>query len=179
MLNSRVACERERHCNPYASVASPTPHAAVAGPSGVVFNRFGWLDPDSGQVSNVYAPATLLGLVLPQPFRYARNGWMLAYWDPARGLVLRSGMMITLAAQGDFWVRFPLGAQVGQQVWANQADGTPATGIVNPWTAGSSVPAGSADYTAGAGAYQATCWTAMTAALPGELALISSFAKPF
>ena len=172
--------------NPFASVCAPFAGALKAAPGGVVVERFGWADPDTGQVSNVYQPGFIFGIVLPQPQRYARNGWLTAYWNGGPpgypqnpGLVLRGGQFVALAAVGDFWLRFPLGAQIGAQVWANQADGTPATGVGNPWTAGSDVPAGSALYMAGAGAYQPTGWTCMHGSQPGGRALISSWSKPF
>lgn len=144
--------------NPFASVPAPIAGSLVAGADGVTLNRFGWADPDTGEVSNLYAPSTLFGLVLPQPFRYARNGWNLAYWS-AGALILRAGQFVTLAAQGDFWVRFAAGASVGAQVFANPADGTAWAG--NP------------------SGFFSTPWTCMSYAPPGSPALISSWAKPF
>jgi hypothetical protein len=167
-----------RGYNPFACVPSPLAFAPVAGPDGVSLNRFGWLDPDTGEVSNIYEAGALLGLILPQPYRYARNGWNLAYWS-AGALILRSGQMVTLAAQGDFWVRFAGGAMPGQQVWADINDGSAGAGAIPMWTADSNTVTADSYYTADGAMGVYTPWTVMTYAPPGAPALISSWAKPF
>jgi hypothetical protein len=167
--------------NPYASVPAPLARSWLAGAAGVALNRFAWGDPASGLVANVYEPATLFGLAIPQPYRVARNGWNLAYWNQ-RALILRQGMGLVLAAIGDFWVRFPGGAIVGSQVFAAMADGTPwvmqpvldSNGQIVLDSHGQPVLSSQAP----GGAF-ATPWTAMTCAQPGGAALISSFSKPF
>src|ERR1039458_9888743 len=113
--------------NPHASCAADA-GGLIAGAAGVILDRFGWVDPISGEVSNIYTAGFTLGYVLPQPQRLARNGWLAAYWNggpPAwvqnPGLVLRAGQMVTMLAVGDFWIRFPGGVQAGQQRQAHAA----------------------------------------------------------
>ena len=169
--------------NPFASLTAGAP--LTAGINGVVWDRFAWADPISGQISNVYTEGFILGYVLPQPERYGRNGWNLAYWNDEvanPGLVLRLGQMVTLAAKGDFWTRFPAGAQVGAQVFADNLDGTAWVESVvydsngNPVldSHGHIVMSNQAP-----GGAQATGWTVMTCAQPGGRALISSWVQPF
>src|ERR1039458_6419921 len=118
----------------FASLIAGQP--LVAGANGVTFNRFAWVDPNTGEVSNVYTEGFQLGLVLPQRENYARNGWNLAYWSD-RALILRAGLPVALASQGDFWVRFAAGATPGAKVYAIPADGTAtiaaAGNIATPW----------------------------------------------
>lgn len=147
---------------PYASVVAG-PWALTAGPDGVQIGVFGWADPDTGQVSNTQIAGGLLGFVLPVVGMY---NWQRAFpQKPAIGcgppaLILRPGMQCMLAAQGDFLTRFALGAQAGQQVFADPVTGAPYGG--NP---GGAVP---------------THWTVMQNACGCEAVLrISSFAKPF
>src|ERR1035441_534105 len=87
---------------PFASVPSE-PGGHTAGVNGVIIGRFGWADPVSGQVSSsLLGPNQVLGFVLPQRDRYARNLWNLAYWN-AGALTLRKGVPLVLAAVGEFW----------------------------------------------------------------------------
>jgi hypothetical protein len=160
--------------NPYVTLT--TGPRLVAGAVGVAFNRFGWADPESGQVSNAYSYGYQLGLVLPQPLQYARAGWNLAYWNFG-ALTLRAGYPVTLAARGDFWVRFPGGAHPNTRVYADMADGTAWTVQVvidsngQPVLDSSGYPVLSSQAPGGSAA---TIFTVMTAAQPGQLALISS-----
>ena len=163
---------------PFASVPSE-PGGHTAGVNGVTIGRFGWADPVSGQVSSsLIGPNQVLGFVLPQRDRYARNLWNLAYWN-AGALTLRKGVPLVLAAVGEFWTRFPLGCSIGQQVYANVIDGSAWTGIVESgeWTADSDF--GTADspiYTAdGGGYYVLTRFRTASRTTPNGLALISTW----
>ena len=162
---------------PFASVPSE-PGGHTAGVNGVTIGRFGWADPISGQVSSfLIGPNQVLGFVLPQRDRYARNLWNLAYWN-AGALILRKGMQVVLAAVGEFWARFPSGCSVGQQVYASVIDGTPATGIIGSgdWTADSDiVTADSPIYTADGDGYVLTAFRTASSTTPGGMALISTW----
>jgi hypothetical protein len=178
-MQSFPAIEGSRaNFNPLATVPAGNGQL-TAGVNGCIFGRFGFADPNSGQVSNSFAPGQTIGFVLPQWFRFARNGWNLAYWE-ACALVLRQGMSVVLAAAGDFWARFCGGAQAGQKVWASTSDGSARTGVYGPeWTADSTVTADSIVYSADGGGFVATHWTVLTSTPPGGLALISSYQPPF
>jgi hypothetical protein len=139
------------------------PGGVVAGPDGVALGIFGWVDPASLQVSNLFTSGFQLGFVLP-----VFNGWN---WQrvyrqcppvPCSGAptlwILRPGLGCVIAVQGDFLTQFPEGAQAGAQVFADPATGLP--------------------YTSNPGGYIATPWTAMQGAGCNCSARISSFAAP-
>jgi hypothetical protein len=147
---------------PYASVVAG-PWALAAGPNGVQIGVFGWADPKTGAVSNTRIAGGQFGFVLPVIGMY---NWQRVFPQaPATGcgpaaLMLRAGMQCVLAAAGDFLTRFALGAQAGQQVFAD-----PVTG---------------AAYGGNPGGAVATPWTVMQNACGcNALLRISSFAKPF
>jgi hypothetical protein len=130
--------------NPYASLIPGT----VVGSVDIACGRFGWRDA-SGECSNAQSAGSTIGLVQPQ-----WGAWGLTYIS--RGVrFVRAGKPITLAASGDFYVRFPNGASIGASVWAD-----PATGIA---------------YAADAGGYQLTKWKAATNVAPGGLGIISPY----
>lgn len=131
--------------NPYGSL----PTSSVVGPLDIACGRFGWLDPLTDEVSNVAADSALLGLILPRP-----GLWSLTYVNQGVRYV-RSGKPITLATTGDFWVKFPQGANIGAIVYAD-----PATGIA---------------YAADGGGFTRTKWKAVTTAAPGCLGVISPY----
>jgi hypothetical protein len=161
------------HSAPYSTLPAFA-GAWCAGPAGVSFNRFGFADPNTGLVSNAYSPGQEMGIVLPQPLRYGRNGWNLAQWSnfvppgspplPPSGipptLILRQGMPCTLLIQGRFIMQFLGGTQVGQQVFASVADGSAWTGVT------------------GAG-YLPTAWTTLGACGPNGRVQINTYVPPF
>lgn len=126
----------------------------VAGTGGIAQGRFGWADLTTGLVTNARtAAAQARGLVMPQ-----MGGWSKIYTDPAAPSVLRirQGLALTLAAGGNFWVRFPGGAFVGESCYADIVDGHAVSG-----------------YAVGA---ELTPWRVVSSANPGELAKISTYA---
>jgi len=114
---------------PYASLIG----ARAAGSVDVALGRFGWLDIDSGDVSNTASDGFPFGITMQRRGSLPNEG-SAVYW---RGLTryLRSGKPITLAATGVFWVRFPQGASIGATVYAD-----PATGIAYAADGGGFVP---------------------------------------
>lgn len=131
--------------NPYGSL----PTNSVVGPIDIAVGRFGWLDPLTDEAGNVAVDNAIIGLVQP---RY--GAWSLTYVQ--RGVrYVRAGKPITLCATGDFWVKFPFGANIGAVVYAD-----PATGIA---------------YTADGGGFIATKWKAVTRAGVGGLGIISPY----
>lgn len=162
--------------NPYASMVASAAGQMTAGVDGVILGRFGWVDPDTGQVSNVYGGAgQQLGFVMP------RWGTWAALYCQDGTWVLREGLMVTLASRGDFWARFPGGCFAGQAVFANLLDGTAVTGVLGPeWSADSeTVTADAIYYTADGGGFQLTQWTAVDFVAPNELGRITSWQPPF
>jgi len=119
--------------NPYAS-ASAGAQQMTAAPGGVILSRFGWADPDSGQVSNVFSRGARLGWVCP-----TRGTWARVYWN-GFAWALRQGLGCVLAVLGDFHAQFCLGAQAGQAVYADPITGqaysgnATGTAILTPWT---------------------------------------------
>jgi hypothetical protein len=149
--------------NPAATLPAPVPRGFTAGPAGAAMGRFGWADPATGLVSNVYTAGFLLGLVTLQ--RLIDNPaalWDFAYWQRTPGYpgswYIRQGKMVTLANTGDFWVRFMAGSQVGLRIWAD-----PATGYA---------------YTADAGGFILTPWYAAINVQPGGLGVVTPWMFP-
>lgn len=133
--------------------------------SGLMMGVFGWADPAAGLVSNAYTAGFVLGFVLP-----TFNGWnwQRCYpycYDPSvsgppiSGMILRGGMPLVLAVQGDFYTPFINGATAGAQVWAD-----PVYGLA---------------YCADGGGYVKTPWVCMQTLPAGCAARISTFATSF
>lgn len=134
--------------------------ACVAGPDGLALGIFGWVDPNSGEVSNAQIEGGFLVFVLPVINAY---NWQRCFTQMGPAgvpqLVLRAGLPCVVAAQGDFVTLFPQGAQAGQQVWVD-----PATGYA---------------YGSDTGGLVASPWTVMENRCGCNVKLrISSFAKP-
>lgn len=154
---------------PYAQlnhVLTSFPGSLNAGPDGVILGRFGWAL--AGVLTNLYSPGAQLGFVLPT---YRMRDWQRVYWacdptacDAQRFPVLRSGNGVVLATQGNFWTPFEQGAQAGDPVFANPANGA----------ASSYDPGASCDP---AGGYIQTAWIVTRGCGCGEFARISSYAK--
>lgn len=140
---------------PYASFPAGA-WGLIAGSEGLALGRFGWADPDSGQVSNVLAVGAALGFVLSVFNLY---NWQRAYFCNG-AILLRSGMPCVLAPAGVFRARFALGARAGSQVWTD-----PATGLAY----GSNVT----------GSYIATPFTVTENGGCNARLQISSFLAPF
>lgn len=119
--------------NPYASLLAGR-LAFQAGPLGVALYRFAWANLDTGIVTNAFAAGCAIGFTVPT---YRLWDWNRLYRVPPvcdcsevepvpPVTILRPGMSITLAAQGEFYTPFPFGAGEGNRVWINPADGTAA-----------------------------------------------------
>ncbi len=122
----------------------------VVGAVDIAVGRFGWSDPVTGEVSNAQIENGQLGIIMPRPGR-----WDLTYWQ--RGIYyLRAGKPVTLWVSGDFYLRFPQAAFIGNTVWVD-----PATGIAY----GSNVTGG----------YVQTKFTVTTNASVGGLAVVSPY----
>lgn len=131
--------------NPYASLIGNL----TAGPGGLAMGRFGWASPDTGEVSNLFTPGRTLGIVVP------RFGlWSVVYCQSGTWF-LRAGKPVTLAASGDFFLRFPGGAYLGNSVYAD-----PVTGIA---------------YAADGGGFVLTKWRVVTNAAPGGLGRVTPY----
>jgi len=127
------------------------PGGLVAGPSpGVAVGQFGWADIEAGTISNTMVDESQpIGLVLP-----VVGTWQKIYYDRGRWW-LRTGLPVTAATNGEFFMRFPGGASQGDKVYANPIDGSAISG-----------------YAAGA---IPTRWTVIRSAAPGQLAIISTW----
>lgn len=129
----------------------------VAGAGGVGVGRFAWGRAD-GRVFNARnSPEDLLGLVVP------RIGpgvdWRVVYYDDAtRTWRIREGLVLSMLASGNVWVRFPLGAIPGQPVYANVLDGSALSGYSDDG--------------------ELTPWSVISPAAAGGLAIITTWSRP-
>lgn len=125
-----------------------------AGAGGASVGRFGWAN-ELGIVLNARTTAAdLLGVVLPQ---YGPGvDWRRVFYDEVTQTYrIREGMNMAMLSRGNVWVRFPAGAVPAQPVYANPLDGTAISGysLVG----------------------ELTPWSVVSAAGPGELAIISTW----
>lgn len=110
--------------NPFASVLAG-PGALVAPAGGLRVGSFAWVGPN-GQVSQSFVAGYQLGFV-------GRNQQaLITEFLGSYTMIVPEGFMVTLFNEGDFWARFPAGAQVGQNVYADPNDGTPLAGATAP-----------------------------------------------
>lgn len=157
---------------PFASVlaGAGVPRSNSAGS---IQGRFGWLNPASGLVNNTrVSAADALGVVVPFRSLNGANGgvvggpwglagpqaaWTWQFYDPAvRAFRVRPGLVVTLHAAGNFWLRFAAGALYGNPVYASLVDGQAISG-----------PADDAELTP---------WFVCSIAPPGTLAMVSTTA---
>ena len=127
--------------------------ARAVGTQDLALGRFAWADPDTGEVSNAATSGFPIGLALPRRANFPGEGSAIYFIRGVR--YLRSGKPVTLAETGEFWVRFPQGAWIGANVYAD-----PATGIA---------------YATDGGGFELTKYTAITNASPGCLGIISPY----
>lgn len=139
--------------NPRTSLLAGPLQWRASDPDGLAVARFGWASKATGRAANIRTDATdLLGFVLP----------IIATWQRVRvdlgRFYIRPGLEVTLCSRGDFYARFPDGAQRGQPVYASTLDGSPISG-----------------YAADA---ELTQWSVVTSCGPGQLAIISTWSNP-
>lgn len=155
--------------NPFASVIANA-GALTAGPNGVTIGRFGYQEPATGQVSSTRSTLTQkVGFVLPQ-----WGTWNKIYSQEGTW-ILREGLMVTLAAKGDFWCRFMGGAFPGEPVYASWVDGSALT-VPIVWTADELALTADSIFTADGAASELTQWVVASFAPPGGLAVITPYA---
>lgn len=144
-----------------SALAGPGGFVAPAG--GTIQGRFGWGNVPAGTVSNTrVAAGDQLGLVLPLRARSGAGvvgwGWSWEFFDPAvNAFRIRAGLMVTLMAAGDFWLRFVGGAYAGEPVYASLIDGAAISGQTSN--------------------AELTPWVVCSNAGPGNLAQVSTYAK--
>ena len=97
--------------NPNASMLAGE-GALVSGTDGVTVGVFAWADAE-GKVSNKKTAGARIGFVHRE-----QQASITAY------LAEYGNQIITLAVAGDFWAHFPAGAEIGQNVFAKDTDGT-------------------------------------------------------
>ncbi len=158
---------------PFVSVTAG-PGAPVSNSPGTIQGRFGWLNSATGQVNNTrIAGDDVPGVVVPFRSLNAANGgvvggsrglagpraaWSWQFFDPTVGAFrVRPGLVVTLHARGNFWLRFPGGAIYGNPVYASLTDGHAISGSA-------------------AGA-ELTPFKVCSIAAPGNLAIVSSSAN--
>jgi len=132
---------------PFASVTAG-PGAPRSNTPGTIQGRFGWLNSATGLVNNTrIASDDVIGVVVPFRSMNAANGgvvggprglagprasWSWQFMDPtiapAGGLRVRPGLVVTLHARGNFWLRFAGGALYGNSVYASLVDGQAVSG---------------------------------------------------
>ena len=91
--------------------------ALVSGQDGVTVGVFAWADAD-GKVSNKKSAGARIGFV------HREQQASITEYLAEHGNRILPGQIITLMTQGDFWGYFPSGAVIGQNVFANDNDGS-------------------------------------------------------
>jgi|SRR5579863_2744867 len=160
---------------PFASVTAG-PGAPRSNTPGTIQGRFGWLNSATSLVNNTrVASDDVRGVVIPFRSINGVNGGVVGgprglagptsahtwqFFDPTiapcGGLRVRPGLVVTLHARGNFWLRFAAGALYGNAVYASLADGQAVSG-----------PAANTE---------PTPFTVVSIAPPGGLAMVSSSA---
>jgi hypothetical protein len=137
--------------NPRSSLLAGGDSFRAADPDGVVMAHFAWANVLTGLAANQpQAPDDLLGFVQPYP------GYL---WRAVRDCrIIRPGYAVTLFGAGDFYVRFPGGAEAGAAVYAATLDGTPISGEADD--------------------AEITPWRVAVGCPPGGLAIISTWSIP-
>lgn len=135
-----------------ASVLLAGPVAWRAGNDGLAVARFGFCDTESGLVDNARSN---VGQTLGYVFPVVNGTTSVRVWRGQR--FIRPGVGVTIMQAGDYWVRFPSGAQVGMVVYASTIDGTAISGESD-------------------GA-ESTRWFTVTDTGPGGLAIISTTSR--
>lgn len=94
-------------------VAAPSPRSPIVG-------QFAWGDQASGQAfSNYRGEATAkIGFV------HREHNAIIVPFLAGEQMSIEAGLIVTLMSQGSFWAEFPLGAEVGQKVFARYLDGS-------------------------------------------------------
>lgn len=122
--------------------------ALVAGPDGLLQGRFGFADPSTGQVNNAQTTAAdAFGVVIPLQSVNAANGgviggpvslggpwarWTWQTYDAVnKAWRLRAGLVANIMPSGNFWLKFPNGANYGDIVYASITDGTAQSGVTD------------------------------------------------
>lgn len=141
---------------PYTTIQAG-PLAPRGGPGGTAAFRFGWLGLD-GLVRNTREAATdRIGFVFLPFEQPAKNTWQRNFWDATtKTYRIREGTEVDMLTRGAVWARFAGGAWPGQKVYASLVDGALISGYADD--------------------AELTPWLVQTAAAPGELAIINTFA---
>jgi hypothetical protein len=120
--------------NPFASVLAGQ-GALVAPAGGLIVGNFFWVGP-TGQCSQSYVAGYQIAFL-------GRNEQaLITAFLGETSLVVPAGFMITGFNEGDFWAKFPNGATVGQNVYADPNDGTPLAGATAPGLASGTATGG-------------------------------------
>lgn len=158
----------------------------VAGPDGLAVGAFCWVDPDTGEASNVQAEGALLGFALPVANPY--NLWERAFIRAPCGLnpfaqqIVRPGVQCVIAIAGDFIVKFPQGGAAGSKIGASPFTGLPYTGGCPSFVTDSDGEIVFDSYGNPVIASVATIptpWTLAQGGGPGSRLRMSSFIQPF
>lgn len=136
--------------NPRASVVTGE-GLFVTGAAGVTVGRFAWADVN-GLVTNAGSGA-------PTGFIHREMQALLTVYLGVSSMVVPQGLIITVMASGDYWVRTSTASTVGQKVFASNT-----TGQVQTAAAGATV-----------GGYTETKWFVDSVAAVGELVKISTW----
>jgi len=141
--------------------------AVAAGPNGVAIGCACWVNPDTGEASNVQSEGTILGFVLPHANPY--NLWERVYTQfpvdgvpPFRIRVIRPGVRCVIVMGGVFSPQFAQGGEAGRQVFTD-----PATGLLYSGPNPPGAP------------FFGTPWVLLSSGGPGARIRMSSYVLPF
>jgi hypothetical protein len=139
-----------------ATVTAGPAGSLRAGVHGAGVGRFGWANVAGIVLNERTSEADILGIVIPQ-FGPDVDWRQVFYDEVSRTCRVREGLGLTMLARGNVWARFAAGAVPTQPVYANPLDGTAISGYS---------PDG-----------ELTPWSVVTAARPGDLAIISTWSN--
>jgi hypothetical protein len=116
--------------------------ALTAGSVGVTVGRFARARNDNGKVTNAHP-----GVACRLGFVHRDQPAIITAWLGEATMLVPAGLEVTLFDAADVWVRFAAGANIGDKVFANYADGSAIAGVAGTPPTGAVVTASTATNT--------------------------------
>lgn len=115
--------------NPRASALAGD-STLIAGDSGAIIGRFGWIDQSTGKVNNT-------GTGAPDGYIHREMQATITQWLGENGMTIQKGQNMTMMKAGDFWAKSTVAAaSAGQKAFASTTDGTMQPGAAGATIAG-------------------------------------------
>lgn len=106
--------------NPHYTLTNPDDNQWVVGATGAFMGRFGWANPNNGQITRAHPGVAnaVVGFIHKDQMAFLTGITMAAT------LAVPAGVGIDALEDGPVWGRFAAGATFGQKVYASFADGS-------------------------------------------------------